>query len=253
MNEETLDTIFDGKVKLYQSRGGYRFSLDALLLGHFVKLKKGDRVVDIGTGNGIIPLVLARLHPEISVTGVEVQPAMAERAKKNVELNGLEKRIRICQGDVRRIDSVAPPASFDVVVSNPPYRQPGSGRISANDEKQIARHEICGDLDAFLGAAEFLLRARGRIALIHLAERAVDLLTSMRRLRLEPKRLRMVHSRLTVAASLLLIEGVKNGRGGMEILPPLMVYRQGKEYSDEVAALIAGRHNRNSEYLSQRR
>jgi tRNA1Val (adenine37-N6)-methyltransferase len=253
MSDETLDTIFDGKLKLLQSRSGYRFSLDALLLGHFVTLKKGDRVVDLGTGNGIIPLVLARLHSEVSVTGVEFQPAMAERAKKNVELNGLGKRIRICQGDVRRIDAVAPPASFDVVVSNPPYRRAGSGRISANDEKQIARHEICGDLDDFLGTAEFLLRAKGRIALIHLAERAVDLLTSMRRLRLEPKRFRMVHSRAEAAASLLLVEGVKNGRGGMEILPPLIVYRQGKEYSDEVAAVIAGRHNRNSKYLSQRR
>jgi tRNA1Val (adenine37-N6)-methyltransferase len=253
MSEETLDTIFDGKLKLLQSRSGYRFSLDALLLGHFVTLKKGDRVVDLGTGNGIIPLVLARLHSEVSVTGVEFQAAMAERAKKNVELNGLGKRIRICQGDVRRIDAVAPPASFDVVVSNPPYRRAGSGRFSANDEKQIARHEICGDLDDFLGTAEFLLRAKGRIALIHLAERAVDLLTSMRRLRLEPKRFRMVHSRAEAAASLLLVEGVKNGRGGMEILPPLIVYRQGKEYSDEVAAVIAGRHNRNSKYLSQRR
>jgi tRNA1Val (adenine37-N6)-methyltransferase len=252
MNDETLDTIFGGKLRLFQSRSGYRFSLDALLLGHFITLRKRDRVIDFGTGNGIIPLVLARLHSQVSITGVEFQPAMAERATRNVELNGLESRIRIQQGDVRRVDGVAPPASFDVAVSNPPYRRLGSGRISANDEKQISRHEIHGELEDFLGAAAYLLRTKGRISLIYLPERAVDLLSSMRRRRLEPKRLRMVHSRPDTAASLLLVEGIKDGRAGMEILPPLIVYRRNKRYSEEVAAMIAGRHNQNSEYLPQR-
>lgn len=241
MREETLDAIFDGKLKLYQSRGGYRFSLDALLLGHFVTLKRHERIVDFGTGNGIIPLILATQHSSVTITGVEYQPSMAERAQRNVKLNGLEKRVVICQGDVRRIDAVLPPESFDVAVCNPPYRRPSSGRLSPDHERQIARHEIHGGLSDFLEAGELLLRGKGRIALIYLAGRAVDLLSSMRRSRLEPKRLRLVHSHAGAAASLVMVEGVKNGRSGLEILAPLIVYRREQEYGEEVAAMIVGR------------
>ena len=239
--EETLDTLFDGKIKLFQSRSGYRFSLDALLLAHFATVKGRDKVIDLGTGSGVIPLILARLHSYVSITGVEFQPAMTERARRNIKINGLEGRILICQGDVRSIGAVAPPASVDVAVCNPPYRKAGSGRLSPDDEKQIARHEIRGELGDFLSAGALLLRPRGRIALIHLAGRAVDLLSSMRRMGLEPKRLRMVHAHDGAAAALVLVEGVKSGRSGLEILPPLIVYRRAKVYSHEVAAMIAGR------------
>jgi len=240
-NQESLDALFDGQLKLFQSRGGYRFSLDALLLAYFATPKRHERVIDLGTGNGIIPLVLARLHPAVVITGVEYQSAMVERAAKNVKLNQLEERISLCRGDVRAAGSIGSAESFDVAVCNPPYRRRASGRISPNDEKQIARHEIHGELGDFLAAAAYLLRAKGRLYLVYLASRAVDLLSAMRQARLEPKRLRMVHSFSGSEASLILVEGVKHGRSGVDILPPLIVYRQGKEYSDEVAAMIAGK------------
>ena len=240
-SDETLDALFSGKLKLFQSRAGYRFSLDALLLGHFATVKRREKVVDLGTGNGIIPLILANLHSQVSITGVELQRGLAERAARNVKLNRLENRIQIRRGDVRAVASVGAPESFDVVVCNPPYRRQGSGRVSPNDEKQIARHELHGELADFLDAAVFLLSAKGRIALVYLAGRAVDLVSSMRQARLEPKRLRLVHSFSDVAASLVLVEGVKNGRSGVDILAPLIVYRRGKEYSDEMAAMIAGK------------
>ncbi|MGH7887773.1 MAG: tRNA1(Val) (adenine(37)-N6)-methyltransferase [Candidatus Binatia bacterium] len=239
-SRESLDTLFDGELKLFQSRGGYRFSLDALLLAYFVALKRQVRVIDLGTGNGVIPLILARLHPEVTITGVDYQSAMVERAARNVELNHFGDRIALYRGDVRRADSLGSAASFDVVVCNPPYRRRTSGRTSPNDEKQIARHEIHGELGDFLAAGAYLLRAKGRMAVVYLASRAVDLLSSMRQARLEPKRLRMVHSFSDSEASLVLVEGVKQGRSGMVILPPLIVYREGKVYSDEVAAMIAG-------------
>ena len=239
--DETLDALFNGKLKLFQSRSGYRFSLDALLLAHFATVKRREKVIDLGTGNGIIPLILANLHSQVSITGVELQRGLAERAARNVKLNRLEYRIQIRRGDVRAVRSVGAPESFDVVVCNPPYRRQGSGRLSPNDEKQIARHELHGELGDFLDAAVFLLRAKGRVALVYLAGRAVDLLSSMRQARLEPKRLRLVHSFSDVEASLVLVEGVKNGRSGIDILPPLIVYRRGKEYSDEMAAMIAGK------------
>ena len=238
---ESLDALFDGKLKLFQSRGGYRFSLDALLLAYFATLKRNDRVIDLGTGNGVIPLILAKLHPEVTIAGVEYQSAMMERAARNVKLNQLDERISLCRGDVRAAGSIGSAGSFDVVVCNPPYRPRASGRVSPNDEKQIARHEIHGELGDFLAAGAFLLRARGRMYLVYLAGRAVDLLSSMRQARLEPKRLRMVHSFKHSEASLILVEGVKHGRSEVEILPPLIVYREGKEYSDEVAAMIAGK------------
>jgi tRNA1Val (adenine37-N6)-methyltransferase len=238
--DETLDALFHGKVKLFQSRRGYRFSLDALLLAHFVTLKARESAIDLGTGNGVIPLILARLHNDATITGVEIQPAMAERAARNVRLNRLESQIHIRLGDIREVDAIAPAASFDMAVCNPPYRRAASGRISPNDEKRIARHESRGALGDFLRAADFFLRARGRITVVYLAERAVDLFAAMRAARLEPKRLRMVHSFIDVDASLVLVEGIKGGRSGVKILPPLIVYGDGKNYSAEVAAMIAG-------------
>jgi tRNA1Val (adenine37-N6)-methyltransferase len=237
---ETLDTLFDGKLSLFQSRTGYRFSLDALLLANFVTIKRREKVVDLGTGNGVIPLVLAYLHPSVTLTGVELQPAMIERARRNVELNGLERRIQILSGDVRAVAQLAAEGSFDVAVCNPPYRKPGSGRISPNDERQIARHETQGDLGDFLHTGAFLLCAKGRMAMIYSAGRCSDLLSAMREARIEPKRMRMVHSFAGVEASLVLVEGVKGGRSGVEVLAQLTIYRRGKEYSEEVAAMIRG-------------
>jgi tRNA1Val (adenine37-N6)-methyltransferase len=238
---ETLDALFNGTLKLFQSRSGYRFSLDALLLADFVTVKRRERVIDLGAGNGVIPLVLARLHDSAEITAVEIQPALVERAERNIRLNQLTQQIQIFAGDVRAPARIAPAASFDVAVCNPPYRLAGSGRISASDEKRIARHEVSGALGDFLGAAKFLLRANGRIALVYLAERAIELLVAMRAARLEPKRLRLVHSFADAEASLVLVEGIKDGRKGVKILAPLIVYGADKEYSDEVAGIIRGK------------
>lgn len=238
---ETLDALFNGRLTFYQSRAGYRFSLDALLLADFATIRSGDRVVDLGTGNGVVPLVLADLHKTIRVTGVELQKSLLERARRNVAANRLESRVEIIPGDVRRWKEIAAPASFDAAVCNPPYRKAGSGRLNPDAERQLARHEVSGGLKEFLAAGSFLLRAKGRMALVYPALRAVDLLAAMRHGGLEPKRLRLVHSFAGAQASLVLVEGVKGGRSGLEVLTPLTIYRRGKEYTDEVAALIAGR------------
>lgn len=238
--DETLDTLFGGRVALYQSRAGYRFSLDALLLAYFVGIKPKDTIIDLGTGSGVIPLILVELHPDATVTGVEIQPSMVERARRNVKLNGRDPQIRIVVGDVRAPRHMGAAQSFDVAVCNPPYRKPASGRLSAGDEKRIARHEVQGQLVDFLHAGSFLLKAKGRLAMVYPAVRCIDLLAAMRRAGIEPKRLRMVHSFSGAEASLILAEGVKGGRSGAQVLPPLVIYRSGKEYTDEVAAMIAG-------------
>ena len=240
MSDDSLDTLIDRKLRLYQSRMGYRFSLDALLLAHFVTVKARERIIDLGAGNGTIALLLSHLHPAASITGVEVQPAMVERAQRSVELNGLQERVAVVPGDLREIGALFAPSTFDAVVSNPPFRKPSSGRISPHQEKQIARHELKGALRDFLAAAAYLLRLRGRLALIYSAERAVELLAALRGAGLEPKRLRWVHSFAGDAALLLLVEAVKGGRSGVEVEAPLIIYREATVYSPEVAAIVAG-------------
>ncbi|HKY10049.1 MAG TPA: methyltransferase [Candidatus Binatia bacterium] len=240
ITNETTDALFEGRVKLLQSRLGYRVSVDALLLAAFVSIHRNERVVDLGAGNSVLCLALAHWHPSALFTGIELQAAMVERAQRNVRLNGLEERVKIIPGDLRNRKHLPPAGSFDVAVCNPPYRPPASGRISANDEKRIARHELHGDITAFLRAGAFLLRNKGRLALVFPAVRCVDAISAMRLARIEPKRLRTVHSFHDSAASLVLLEGVKNGRAGVAVEKPLTIYRPDKEYTVEAATIIGG-------------
>ena len=240
-NIETFDTLFDGNLKLFQARHGYRFSLDAVLIGHFVTVRAQEKIFDLGSGNGVVPLILAFLHPAIAVTGIEFQASMASRARSNIELNQLDRRIQILQGDVRSIKDIAAPESCDAVVCNPPYRRPTSGRISPNLERRIARHECEGNLGDFINAAAYLLPVKGRMALIYSAARSVELLANMCAAGIEPKRVRMVHSFANAGASLILVEGIKGGRSGAQIESPLIIYEQDKKYTSEVQTMLAGR------------
>jgi tRNA1Val (adenine37-N6)-methyltransferase len=238
--DETLDTLFQGRLKFFQGRRGYRCSLDALLLADFATCPDGGPVADLGTGNGVVALILAYLHPSLAITGLEIQPAMVERACRSARLNGFARRVNIREGDVRNIQESFAPGSFAAVVCNPPYRRLSTGRISPDEERKIARHEVTAALGDFLRAGGYLLPLRGRMALIYPALGLVDLLQSMRSAGLEPKRLRMVHSFSNTSASLVLAEGVKSGRGGIEVLAPLVVYEQGKQYSTEVETMLTG-------------
>jgi len=238
--DETKDALFQGEIQLTQSRRGYRFSLDAILLAYFANLRPGAKAADLGAGNGVIALILAYLHPSASITGVEIQSNMVARAQNNVRLNDFEERIAIIRGDVREIDRLSLPGSYDAVVCNPPYRKPASGRISPDAEKRIARHEIKAEISDFVRAGVYLLRAKGIMALIYPAVRSIDLLAAMRQGGLEPKRLRMVHSYPGAVASLILAEGVKGGRSGTQVLAPLVIYQEGKKYTSEVQRMLLG-------------
>ena len=239
--DETLDSLFEGKLKLFQSRRGYRFSLDALLLAQFMIRRRGEKIADLGTGNGVIALILAFLDSSLRITGVESQPGMVDRARRNVRLNELQQRVTIKEADVGRINKAFRPESFAAVVCNPPYRRMTSGRISTTAERKIARHEITAGLADFLHAGAYLLPIKGRMAVIYPASRMVDVLTSMRDANLEPKRLRMIHSFADANASLVLVESVKGGSCGMSVLSPLIVYQEEKQYSAEVEAMLSGK------------
>jgi tRNA1Val (adenine37-N6)-methyltransferase len=239
-SDETLDTLFQGEIKLYQDCNGYRFSLDALLLADFLICHDGEQIADLGAGNGVIALILARLHPLLWITGVELQPKMVDRANRNIRMNACADKVTMRQADVRYLQETFAPGSFAAVVCNPPYRRVGSGRISPNAEKKIARHEITAGLVDFLRAGGYVLPIKGRMALIYPALRIVDLLQCMRNANLEPKRLRMVHSFADAEASLVLVEGVKGGRSGVKVLSPLFVYTEGNQYTSEVEGILAG-------------
>jgi tRNA1Val (adenine37-N6)-methyltransferase len=218
--DESIDDFMDGRLRLIQSRSGYRFSIDAILLSEFVTIKKGDLLVDLGTGCGIIPLILLRSKPVGFALGIEIQAGLVDQAARNILLNGFEDRMAVLQGDVRHLPFLS--GSADVVVCNPPYRKKESGRINPDRRRAIARHEIMLSLHHILDSARYLLKAKGRLAMIYPAERLGDVMAKMRSFGLEPKRLRMVYPNLTSEAKLALIEASPSGSQGLKILPPLI-------------------------------
>lgn len=258
-SDETLDQLRCGGLKLIQPRRGYRFSVDPVLLAHFATIKPYEVVLDMGSGCGVVALLVARLYAGVEVTGVEIQASQAQRARRSVRLNELEERVRIETADVCEWVP-APHIVFDRVVCNPPFRSPRDGRISAGDERSISRHEICGTLEDFIRAAARLLRTGGTLSMVHLPERFVDIVTAMRLCGLEPRRVRMVHSRRGEQARLLLIEARRGAGQGMVVEPPLYIYaaegedgsgdggedgerrgtHQRASYSAEVAGYYAG-------------
>ena len=209
-----------GRLRLIQSKRGYRFSIDAILLSEFVTIKEGDTVVDLGIGCGIIPLVLLLTKPVGYALGLEIQRELALQTSRNSILNGFSGKMGVIIGDIR--NPPLAPSSAEVVVCNPPYRKRASGRINPDQQRAIARHEILASLDDILKGARHILRDRGRIAMIYPAERLVDLMAKMRAHGLEPKRARIVYPGMESNAKLVLIEASLGGREGMRILPPLM-------------------------------
>jgi tRNA1Val (adenine37-N6)-methyltransferase len=223
-SDETLSTFLDGRVQVLQKKRGYRFSVDALLLSQFARIRKNEKVVDLGTGCGIIPLLLSQTTGAQSFTGIEIQKELASIARRNVILNRLQDRITIHHQDVRELKGLFPPGSFDVVLSNPPYRKSRAGKMNPSLEKAIARHEIQGTLEELTGMMAYLLPPKGRCYLIYSASRAVDLLVSLRNNGLEPKRLQWVYPRIGEEAGFVLTESLKDSGTELRVLPPLILH-----------------------------
>jgi tRNA1Val (adenine37-N6)-methyltransferase len=222
--DETLDTFFNGKLKILQKKRGYRFSVDALLLSQFIKIRKNEKAIDLGTGCGILPLLLSHTTKSHSFVAVEIQEGLAALAQKNVWLNHLADRVSILSKDFRELKGVFPPSSFDVVFSNPPYRKYRTGRVNPTLEKAIARHEIKGTLEDLISIASYLLPLKGRFYLIYPASRLVDLLFHLRVQRLEPKRIQLVYPRFNGEAKFVLLESVKASGVELKMMQPLLLH-----------------------------
>lgn len=238
MSGSTVDTV--AGLTLRQPVEGYRFSMDPVLLSAFVTSTSPKTIADLAAGSGIIGLLLARRYARAHVTLVEMDPALYGDCLHNIELNGLDERVDALNLDVRR--TVGQLEALDLVVSNPPFRAPGTGRISKKGEGQraSARHELDLPLDELCRAAARMLRGRGKFCLVYHPERLLELVDSLREARLEPKRMRFVHGRLGSEARILLMEAVRDGRPGLKVEPPLYIYEQGsQEYTPEVRAMYA--------------
>ena len=217
---ECIDCFMSGRLKLIQSKDGYRFSIDAILLSEFVTIRPGDVVVDLGTGCGIIPLILLLTRPVGYTFGVEIQLELAYQAARNALLNGFGDKMGVILGDIRSTPIAE--KSVDVVVCNPPYRQVKSGRINPDPRRAIARHEIMARIEHILHAASIVLRKKGRLALICPSVRLADILVLMRHFNLEPKRIQINYPHLESSAKLVLVEATLGGKQGLEIAPPLV-------------------------------
>ncbi len=218
--DESIDEFMDGRLRLIQSSTGYRFSIDAILLSEFVTIRPGDRVVDLGTGCGIIPLVLLLTRSVKYILGLEIQADLVDQAIRNAHLNGFENRMGIIRGDIKHPPLTASWA--DVVICNPPYRKKENGRINPDPQRAIAKHEILAAINDILDTSRRLLKAGGRLVMVYPVVRLVDILVRMRGYNLEPKRIRIVYPGLQSEAKLALIETSLGGRGGLKVLPPLM-------------------------------
>lgn len=235
----TSDAFLSGGVRVKQHRRGYRFSIDAVILAGSLDPRPGDTVVDLGTGCGIIPILLAFRRTGVRVWGVEVQAPLAALALENVRANGMDARLGILNADLRGIRAGAFGGPVDWVVSNPPYRRGRSGRVNPDSERAIARHEIAMTLPDLVAAARRTLKTGGRLAVIYAADRIADLLCQMRREHIEPKRLRSIHSGRQSPARLVLVEGVKNGGPGVTLAAPLIVYEEDGAYTPEIRRLLS--------------
>ena len=222
--DETLETFGESKLQILQKKKGYRFSADAILLSEFVRIRKDEKAIDLGTGCGILPLLLSQTTKVRSFLGVEVQKTLSDVAERNVVLNHFQHKITILHEDYRTLPRIFPAGSFHVVVSNPPYRKFRSGRVNPSQEKAIARHEIYGTIDDLASVIAYLLPPKGRFYLIFPASRAVDAIASLRRNTLEPKRIRFVHPYAKAAAKFILVESVKDSGVELEIVAPLILH-----------------------------
>jgi len=220
--DETVDYLRDYNLKIVQPKSGYRFSLDPLLLCDFAPAGKAN-ILDLGTGCGIIPLIMARKNPGSSIVALELQPEMAAIARRNVNGNALATSIRIIESDILHISASYRADSFDLVMGNPPYRRQGEGKVSPKTGRDLARHESSATLADFLTIAKKMVKPGGSICFIYHPERLAELFSVSHQLKLSPARLQMVHGDFSLPAGMFLLELLKGRKSTLEVMPPIGV------------------------------
>ena len=232
--DERIDDLQRNGYRIIQKKKGFCFGMDAVLLSGFAQVKDGEVAVDLGTGTGIIPILLEAKTKGKHFTGLEIQKEVAEMAERSVRLNHLEDRVDIVRGDIKEASRLFGKASFDVVTSNPPYMNDNHGLKNPDLPKAIARHEVFCTLDDVCREASLLLRSGGRFYMVHRPHRLAEIITALKTYRLEPKRMKLVHPFADKDANMVLIEAVRGGRSMMKVEAPVIVYQKQGVYTQEI-------------------
>lgn len=232
--KERIDELQRNGYRIIQNEDGFCFGMDAVLLSGYAEVRKGERVLDMGTGTGIIPVLLEAKTEGEHFTGLEIQPQSVDMARRSVALNHLEDKIDIVEGDIKTASSLFGKAVFDVITSNPPYMNEKHGLTNPQLPKAIARHEILCSLADVVREASLMLRPGGRFYMVHRPRRLIEIITELSSHRLEVKRLKPVYPTADKEASMVLLEAVKGGGALMKLEKPIIVYREPGVYSDEI-------------------
>ena len=231
---ERIDDLQRSHLEIIQDPGRFSFGMDAVLLSGFARAAAGSRVLDLGTGTGILPILMSAKTKAGHFTALEIQPESADMARRSVQLNGLEDRIDVVTGDIREADALFAAASFDVVTSNPPYMTDHHGLQNPNDALAIARHEVCCSLEDLAHAAERTLRSGGHFYMVHRPFRLAEILSTMQRHHLEPKRMRLVYPYIDREPNMVLLDCVRGGNPRITVEKPLIVYEAPGQYTQEI-------------------
>lgn len=235
-NERIDDLQYKG-LRVIQNNKGFCFGIDSVILSDFAKnIKENSKVVDLGTGSGVISLLLCGKTKLKEIIGIEIQEDVAEMAERSIKLNQLENKFKIFNVNINRIfeEKVLQKNQYDVVVMNPPYKEVGTGKTNDDENKLIARHEVKATLSEFIATAARLLKDKGELYLVHKPERTVDIMQKMRENKIEPKEMKVVYPYKNAEASLILIKGVKGGKKFFKIDKPMVIYEENGEYTKQI-------------------
>ena len=232
---ERIDDLEYKNLKIIQNKEGFCFGIDSVLISDFAKdIKRNSVGADLGTGTGIISILLAAKTNLSKIIGIEVQKDVADMASRSVNLNNLDKKIEILNINIKEVDKKINRESMDFIVTNPPYKKLNTGKVNESQYKYISRHEITANLEDFIKTAKFLLKDKGSLYMVHRPDRLVDIIELLRKYKIEPKKIRYVYSRIDKDASLVLIKAIKNANQFLKIEKPLIVYDKKGEYTDEI-------------------
>jgi tRNA1(Val) A37 N6-methylase TrmN6 len=237
---ERIDDLLTHDLKIIQSEEVFSFSLDAVLLARFCNVPARGRILDLCSGNGVIPLLLST-RTQAQITGIEIQQRLWDMSVRSVQLNQLENQIEMRLGDLKELPRTEGQGSFDLVTVNPPYLPvPPQGHVNTNLHYAWARHEVMCTLEDVVATSSKLVRAGGKVAMVHRPSRLVEIFSVMRKHRLEPKRIRYIHPRADAESNMVLIEAIRDGKPELRTLPPLIVYQSETEYCTELLEVYYG-------------
>jgi len=231
---ERIDDLQRNGYQIIQKKDGFCFGMDAVLLSGFAQVKPGEKAVDLGTGTGIIPILLEAKYEGLHYTGLEIQEEIADMARRSVALNHLEEKVSIVTGDIKEASRLLGAASFDVVTSNPPYMNDSHGLKNPDLPKAIARHEVLCTLEDVVREAARLLRPGGRFYMVHRPHRLIEIITALKGHKLEPKRMKLVHPFVDREANMVLIEAVRGGKSMIKVEAPIIVYKEPGVYTEQI-------------------